>query len=160
MATLCHPLKISRNPSKFSNFSKNGHFGEAILNLRRSTFSQTLNFCEIFGLVSGNLWKSYIGWIRKNPRIQPNYHFCHFLSKIAIIGSKLKLWNFPEFSLTMFWDFSEIFLCGTRWCSVTGKFVRPLSGRNFGMFRSEIILKFYTSAGILILWLFVIFEQF
>jgi len=38
---------------------------------------------------------------------------------------KLKFWNFPEFSLTMFWHWSEIFvvLYGTRWCSVTEHFL-------------------------------------
>ena len=32
---------------------------------------------------SGNWWKSYIGWIRKNPRIYPSKQFCDFPSTMT-----------------------------------------------------------------------------
>ena len=40
-----------------------------------------------------------MGWIHKNPRNRPSYHFNDFLSKIANLGSKLRFWNFTEFGL-------------------------------------------------------------
>ena len=39
-----------------------------------------------------------VGWIRQNPEVHPSYNVCDFSSKIANLGSKLKLWNFsPNF---------------------------------------------------------------
>ena len=43
--------------------------------------------------------KSYMGWIRKNPRIHPSYHFRCFPSKAAIQASRWNFWSFPEFNL-------------------------------------------------------------
>ena len=48
--------------------------------------------------------KSYLGWIRKNPRIHPCYHFGDFHSKMTISAWKSKFWNFSEFSLAIEWQ--------------------------------------------------------
>jgi len=40
-----------------------------------------------------NFQKSYIGRIRKNPRIHPSYHFCDFF-KSDNLGLKMKFLKF------------------------------------------------------------------
>ena len=58
--------RIFTNTPKYDShdFPENGHLDNG-------------DFCEKFQ-------KSYIGWIRKNPRIHPTYHFSIFPSKMII----------------------------------------------------------------------------
>ena len=53
-----HPIYV------FRNIAENGHFD--------------------IGYFLENFWKSYIGWIRENPRIHPSYDLCDFPSKMTI----------------------------------------------------------------------------
>ena len=48
-------------------------------------------FCEKF-------WKSFMRWIRENPRIHRSFDFCDFSFKNSNLGLKLKFWDFSKFS--------------------------------------------------------------
>ena len=98
-----------REISKFSFSSPNCNFWGKItkmiakVNSRISPYLWFSRFPENGhsdnGYFRKNSWKP--GWIRKNPRIHPSYHFCNFHSKMSISTWKWNFWFFSEFSLVM-----------------------------------------------------------